>query len=146
MSKAARAIIIENNQILLMKREKEGQTYFTLIGGGVNEGETEEGAVKREVREETKLEVTKQQLCFIEEHPEPYKQQYTFVCEIAPHGEIGLEDSSEEANLNRYGLNTHTPVWVDLQHFHTVPFRTVHLQSAIVKALKEGFPTQPIKI
>lgn len=146
MKKAARAIVIENNELLLMQREKEGQTYFTLVGGAVNDNETTEEAVIREVREETGLKVTSTRLVFIEEHPAPYREQYTFLCEVEPHGQVALELTSEEAIMNRMGINTHTPVWAALSLFHNVPFRTVQLQLAILKALKEGFPSKTIKV
>lgn len=51
----SRAIIINNDKILLMHRRKNGEEYFVLPGGGVEEGETPEEAVKREVYEETGL-------------------------------------------------------------------------------------------
>ncbi len=51
----SRAIIINNDKILLMHRRKNGEEYFVLPGGGIEEGETPEEAVKREVYEETGL-------------------------------------------------------------------------------------------
>ena|SRR5581483_10339194 len=146
MSKAARAIITENNQILLMQREKEGQTYYTLVGGRVNSNESIEQAVVREVKEETGLDVIRASLVFIEEHPKPYNEQYTFLCEVAPHKDIGLHAASEEALLNRVGINIHTPVWIELRHFPSVPFRTVQLQESIIESFKSGFPTKAKKI
>ena|ERR1035438_1773970 len=146
MSKAARAIIIENNKILVMQRDKNGLQYFTLVGGGVKDGEQLEEAVKREVKEETGLDVISTRLVYIEELPAPYQEQYTFICEVAPHGDVQLQEVSEEALMNKIGLNIHTPVWVDLRVFEKIQFRSIHLQDAIAKAIKNGFSSEPTKI
>ena len=52
------AIIQENSQILLVKRKKEPfKGYLVLPGGFVNEGERVEDAAKREIKEETSLDI-----------------------------------------------------------------------------------------
>ena len=52
------AIIQKNSQILLVKRKKEPfKGYLVLPGGFVNEGERVEDAVKREIKEETSLDI-----------------------------------------------------------------------------------------
>jgi ADP-ribose pyrophosphatase YjhB (NUDIX family) len=146
MAKAARAIIIEGDKILVMYRNKYGSEYFTLVGGRVNDGETIEQALVRELKEETGLEVTKSRLVFVEEHPKPYSEQYIFLCEVAPHGSVAIQDASEEGFMNRLDANIHKPLWSTLQSFTNLPFRTPQLQDAIVKSLKTGFPNEPMKL
>ncbi len=146
MSKASRAIIIENGKMLVMHRNKYGSQYFTLVGGRVSEGETLEQALVREVQEETGLTVTGVRLLFIEEHAAPYNEQYIFWCEVAPHDEVAIQSMSEEAMMNRLEANVHTPMWVGLESFKTLAFRTPALQRAIVDGLKKGFPAEPVKL
>lgn len=143
MGKAARAIIIENDNLLVMHRNKHGTQYYTLVGGKLSDGETPEQAVIREVKEETGLGVTKARLVFTEKHPEPYNDQFIFLCEVAPHDEVKIQSYSEEALMNRVGINTHTPLWVAAKHFSRLPFSTMQLQKAIVEALQKGFPKDP---
>ena len=51
-------IIQKNSQILLVKRKKEPfKGYLVLPGGFVNEGERVEDAAKREIKEETSLDI-----------------------------------------------------------------------------------------
>lgn len=52
------AIVQKNSQILLIERKKEPfKGYLVLPGGFVNEGERVEDAAKREVKEETSLDI-----------------------------------------------------------------------------------------
>ncbi len=53
---AVRAIIMDNNKILLIYSEKNGD--YKLPGGGVEEGETYEEALIREVEEEAGVRVS----------------------------------------------------------------------------------------
>lgn len=55
--KTARGIIIKDNKILLIHRLKKGEEYFVLPGGGIEDDETPEVTVKREIYEETGLKV-----------------------------------------------------------------------------------------
>ena len=143
MSTAARAIIIENNSLLVMHRNKHGSQYFTLVGGRVNEHETVEEGLVREIKEETGLDVTSARLVFVEKHPAPYNEQYIFLCEIAPHQAVAIQPTSEEGMMNNLGANTHAPQWAPVKGFEKLPFRTPQLQAAIVTALKKGFPNEP---
>lgn len=146
MGKAARAIIIQDNKLLLMKRNKHGSEYYTLVGGTLNDGESLEHALVREVKEETGLTIASGRPVFAELHPEPYNDQYIFLCEIAPDQEAKLQDTSEEALMNRVGINVHTLVWVKLEDFEKLQFNTMQLQKAIVKSLRNGFPESMVQL
>ena len=144
MTKAARAIIIEGNKTLVMYRNKQGNEYFTLVGGQIAEGESMEQALVREVKEETGLHITGAQLVFIEDHQAPYNQQFIYLCTVAPHSDISLGEYSEEYEMNKLGVNIHKPVWVDVTSFEQLPFRTPNLHMAIIYCLRKGFPAQPV--
>ncbi|HET9098528.1 MAG TPA: NUDIX domain-containing protein [Candidatus Saccharimonadales bacterium] len=146
MAKAARAIIFQDDKLLIMRRHKEGNEYFTLVGGRINDGESPEEAVIREVKEETGLEVTSTRLVFIEEHPEPYNEQYIFLCAAKEDKDIAVQDNSEEAFMNRLDFNTHEPLWMYAGSFPNLAFRTPQLQKVISECLKTGFPDTPRKI
>jgi len=146
MGKAARAIIIEDNKILVMFRNKEGSQYYTLVGGRLNDNELPEQALVREVKEETGLDVTACRLVFTESHPEPYNDQYIYLCTVAPHADVAIQETSEEGFMNKISVNVHSPLWAQVQSFSKLPFRTIQLQAAITGALQKGFPREPIAL
>jgi 8-oxo-dGTP diphosphatase len=146
MRKAARAIIIHQNKMLVMHRNKYGSKYFTLVGGGATDEETLEQTLAREVMEETGLQVVNHQLVFFEEHPAPHNEQYIYLCEVESYGDVAVQDESEEGFMNRFDANIHTPMWIELHTFPGLEFRTPQLQIAISHALKKGFPKRPLKL
>lgn len=146
MSKAVRAIIIEDDQMLVMRRNKYGSEYFTLIGGQVKENETLEEALVREIKEETGLTITSARPVYYEPHPAPYNEQFIYLCEIASHGDIKIQEMSEEGQMNRLDMNVHTPMWIGTRSFERLNFRTPQLQTALAEAFKKGFPSQVTKL
>jgi ADP-ribose pyrophosphatase YjhB (NUDIX family) len=146
MGRAARAIIFKDDKILVMHRNKYGSQYFTLVGGRINEDESIEDGLIREVKEETGLDISYARLVFVEHHPAPYNEQYIFLCEVASTEVIELQKDSEEHLMNKLDMNTHTPMLVDKSAFAKIPFRTIELQTHIANGLNNGFPDKPIKI
>lgn len=146
MGKAVRAIIFKEDKVLVMFRNKYGSQYYTLVGGRVDESETLEQTLVREVKEETGLDVTAVQLVYIEKHPSPYNEQYIYLCEVASTDNVAISVGAEEDKLNKLDMNIHKPMWVDIRNFASLPFRTPQLHSAIINALKNGFPETPINL
>ena len=55
MRKGARALIIKDDNILLIHRIKNGEEYYVLPGGAIESDETPEDVAIRECKEETNL-------------------------------------------------------------------------------------------
>jgi len=62
------AAILHNDQILMVLHKTAERTYWTLPGGGCEDGETIEQIAVREVKEETGLDVRIMKLLFEEEY------------------------------------------------------------------------------
>jgi 8-oxo-dGTP diphosphatase len=109
------AIIKDHHVLLLRHREhKTGRSYWLFPGGGIEENETEEQCVAREMFEETGLTVKVERLLFTQPmlQPDRYKQRKIYLCSIL-NGEAkpGYEPA-EDANM-LYGIEE--VKWFDLR-------------------------------
>jgi ADP-ribose pyrophosphatase YjhB (NUDIX family) len=59
------AVIMEEDNILLVEHRRRGRAYWTLPGGRLEEDETIEECLRREITEETGLEVHPRRLLFV---------------------------------------------------------------------------------
>jgi len=60
----ATTIIIKNNNVLLFHRFKNGEEYWVFPGGSIEEGESPEDAVDREIKEELNLKIQQKRFLF----------------------------------------------------------------------------------
>ncbi|HEY8998979.1 MAG TPA: NUDIX hydrolase [Candidatus Saccharimonadales bacterium] len=141
MKNAVRAIVVKENKLLVMHRNKFGKEYDTLIGGGVDMGETAEHALFRELAEETGIQVANARLVFLEEAGAPYGTQHIFLCDYVS-GEPALNPQSDEAQINKLGSNLYTPKWLSLEDLPAAPFVSPRLKAALLDCFKNGFPSQ----
>lgn len=117
MNARASAVVVKDNQVLLMRRFVKGRgEYWVFPGGGVEEGETIEQAMKREVLEELSLTVTecKPLFDFFNEFTlggkYPPRQDYYFLV-TGFTGEVALggEEAERMSEDDQY-----IPTWVPL--------------------------------
>lgn len=142
MRQAVRAIILRGNDMLVMKRNKFGMKYYTLVGGGVDAGEDVEAALRREVAEETGIQIGRIQKVFIEDAGDMYGLQHVFWCEYVG-GEPELAVESEEAKITAMGQNTYEPMWLATTKLPTIAFRSDSLKHALIDAFANGLPSEP---
>jgi ADP-ribose pyrophosphatase YjhB (NUDIX family) len=143
--KAVRAIVIKDNNLLVMARNKFGQEYLTLPGGGVQLGETPEQALVREITEETGVSIIIERLVFVEEAGLPYGTQYVYLCSYNG-GEPALSPDSDEAKINQLGVNLYEPLWIPLSEVADKQFKSEHLKEVVLQAAKTSFPEKAVLI
>lgn len=145
MRKAVRAIIIAENKLAVLHRNKFGEEYDTLPGGNISFGETPEQALFREVSEETSLKFSEPKLVFVEHAGDPYGDQYIYLCKYES-GELQLAPNAEEHAINALGKNLYEPRWVDLKDLPNMPFLSIKLRDKILEYASTGWPTQVVEI
>jgi 8-oxo-dGTP pyrophosphatase MutT (NUDIX family) len=113
--------IVRDYHILLIKHceHKRGRTYWIFPCGGIEPGETEEECVKREMKEETDLDVKVKELLLDEPAPPEsriYQRARTYLCEpLSDDAKPGYEPEPEVASV--YSIEE--VKWFDLRNEST---------------------------
>ncbi len=104
-------LVMRNGQVLLGKRRgSHGAGYYAAPGGHIEYGESFEAAARREVREETGLEITELRLLavgnylFNRDDGARHYIDVDFVC-AAPAGEAQLREPEKCAGWGWYALD-----------------------------------------
>ena len=109
---SAKAIIIKDGCLLVIHKIDDVGDYYILPGGGQHYYETLTDAVKREVKEETALDVTVGELLFIREYisehhefaglePVTHQVEFMFACQIV---EVSQAIMGEKPDSDQVGV------------------------------------------
>ncbi len=145
MRQVSRAIIIKDDKILLMERNKFGLKYRALIGGGINSGESALDALHREVFEEASIRIKNPRLVITEDAGEIYGTQYIFLADF-DSGEVKLSPDSEEYGITAMGKNIYNPVWYPIKDLNEAHILPVELNDILIEFTTKGFPKEPIQL
>ena|SRR5579864_771856 len=116
---AVSALLFDEQRVLLALRRDID--WWNLPGGGMELGETVEEAVKREVLEETGLEVEVEQLVGVYSKPQKQEVVLTFLCRQVG----GMLMETEESRECRYFMPDDLPV-------NTLPKHRQRIQDALL--------------
>lgn len=109
MRVSSRCVLIENDKVLLIYREKNDRIYYVFPGGGVEAGETNEECLIRECREELGIEINIIKQLY-EVKGKDFLQHFFLIERVS--GEIGSGDANEY-DINRVG-GLQRPVFIDI--------------------------------
>lgn len=131
----ARGIVVHDGRLLLMERWRPGMHYFSIPGGGIESGETDEETVVRELLEETTVTIkVKRQV--LEMRDGEY-QHRIYLCEYVS-GEPHLPPHAPEAARGQ-GKNF-KPGWVPIEKLSELPFTYWQpVKQSLVDGLRNGF-------
>ena len=131
------AVVIEDNKILLT-RQWDG---YSLIGGGVEKGETIEESIVREVKEETGLAITPDKIIhqattFFKRNAEAQANQsiQLYFTHSQLHGQINNDNMTDSEKNYTNG----TPERVDLSEVDNINFRHSVDLKTILQAYQEA--------
>jgi len=136
----AGAILIQNEAIALIKRERANELYYVFPGGQMEAGESIEAAVFRELREELGLTVTVGPL--VAEVSFRGKTQYYCLATVNG-GLFGTGDGPEMTGDYPLEHGAYMPVWMPIADLLTEPVRPRVLAEFVVHAQLYGWPYQP---
>lgn len=88
-------IVIEEDQILLLNQDTDGPRSWSLPGGKVEDGETLAGALVREMREETGVEVEPGRLLYVCDHVAAHVVHITFEARRVG-GQVGAIEAGKD--------------------------------------------------
>ena len=131
------AIIIRDNQILLVEHRKRGQHYWVLPGGRLDGLETLDAALRRELNEELGLEAGVGQLVIVSEMLAPDRH----VVSLMFHAEIG---EGAEPRLDRADPVLAGWQWVPTDQLPRLDFRPP-IADAVHAVIAERF-SGPVRV
>ncbi|MBK3493641.1 NUDIX domain-containing protein [Viridibacillus sp. YIM B01967] len=111
-------VLVENNKVGLIKRNRNGSVYYVFPGGGIEEGENPETGAKREAFEELGVKVNVNE-CIAKVKFNGI--QYFFLAEII-EGSFGTGQGEEYTDENR-NRGTYQPMWVDIENLLSIDVR-----------------------
>ena len=128
-------VCIYDNKILLMHRinlEKVvgEQEYYVIPDGGVEENETVEQAVVRELDEETSIVVSVKELILHKE--EIGKDEYYYMCKYVS-GEPKLREDTNEFEEMKQGVHFYKPMWLALSEINNVTIYPLEVKDILVE-------------
>lgn len=135
----AAAIVIKDHQLLVMHRINKGKEYWVIPGGGVEEGETIEQAVVRELSEETSLTIKINRLLYHRRVTDNSQltDEYYYLSDYVS-GEPKLNASTELEEMQA-GEQVYEPVWLDFDQLQSKLLYPDELKQALLSDLKSGF-------
>lgn len=133
------AVVIKDEQILLMHRFNRGQEYYVFPGGGVEEGETVEQAVLREAQEEMSIEIKINRLLYHHHIIGDLNDsdQYFYLCDYIS-GEPQLS-AGNELDEHRKGENLYHPLWYPVKELPETLLYPLEIRDWLLADLKNGF-------
>ncbi len=142
MSYRSAVILLQDDKIALIERQRQGHHYFTFPGGHVEEGEPPEQTAVRETREELGLEVVIRRL--VARMMWKGKWQYYYLAEIIG-GTFGT-GTGDEMNHPRSERGTYHPMWMPLSELPNQPVLPHEICELVIRFAREGWPETPVVI
>lgn len=118
--------------MLLVRHEKDGQTYWLLPGGGVEFGEPLDAALRRELKEEARVDIRVGDLVFANDSIDPGGERHIvnlyFTAEVTNGRPVlGSDDRTVELRFVPLGELPKLTFYPDIGE-------------ELVEAIQEGFP------
>lgn len=137
------AIVIKNNQALVMHRINNGKEYYVFPGGGVEEGETKEDTAIRETQEEMSVKIEIQKLLYHIHYQSDTREseQYFYLAKyISGTPQLG---PGNELTAVENGKSVYEPMWVELDKIGNLIVYPAEVKDWLLEDLKNNFTKTP---
>lgn len=135
-------IVIKNSQVLLIHRLNEGSEYWVFPGGGVEQNETVEAAVVRELKEETSLDVSVDRLLYHVRYDTHDDEAFYYLC-TSNRTEVHLDPDAPESLTMNEGKQKYLPVWMPLEKVAEIILYPLEIRDQFLEDLKNNFSSIP---
>ena len=136
----ASAIIPYRGGLIVIRRIKGNnenrEEYYTIPGGGQEEGESIEEATLREIREELGIEVELTDKCY--ELESQGRKQYFFVAEYKS-GQIGSGNGEEMTNINYEKYGSYIPEIISANKIKNIKLLPKEIKDIILSDFNDIF-------
>jgi 8-oxo-dGTP diphosphatase len=127
----AGVVLLTASGVAAIERVRDGMTYYTLPGGGVEDGETPQEAAVRETHEELGLIVRVDGLVAVINFRG--STQYYYRAEVLG-GEFGTGTGEELSSPAHSKAGTYRPVWLDPRQLEVRDVRPASIAKALAAA------------
>ncbi len=134
------AVVINEGKLLVIRRVKPGEEYFTFPGGGLEEGETLEAGTLRELSEETCIEATVDRLLYKITWNTGNVNHY-FLCTYIS-GEPTLRPDAPEIARMADGTQVYEPMWLPLSDVPNTILYPLEIRDEILSGQTKGYPAE----
>ena len=129
-----RAIILHNDKVILIKREKKDELYWVFPGGGVELSDMNfEVALKRECKEELGINIEVGE--FLIKQFFRGESESFYICRFES-GELGTGNGPEYDGDSYYG-GSHVVEMIDVSEIANINLKPVNIRDLVVEYLKE---------
>ena len=136
--KRARAIVIYNGKLVSMYREFDDRSFYVFPGGGMEDNESEEECVIREVYEEFGITVNPIKKVYVYENERSI--EYFYLCDWIS-GEFGTGVGEEfDVNSNKEGV--YIPKLIEISDIPNLPL----MPKEVASSFYEDYLNNGIKI
>lgn len=135
------AILIKDDEVLLIHRMRGGKEFWVLPGGGVEENEGVEVAVAREIREEASIVAKIVKLLYTHNYKDINAKQYFYLCKYIS-GKPKMGNFNEVETMKRED-QTYKPAWVGVEKLPDMLLYPLEIRDWIIKDFKNGFKDTP---
>lgn len=134
MNDRAVGIITNNGKLLTFWRYRNGEEYYILPGGTMEEGEEPEETLKREIFEELNfnVEIGEKLFEYFNEHVHPRTDRYFLITKFSGDIKMGAPELTHQNRENIF-----RPEWIEIKNLENVKLMPEEAKKQLIEALNK---------